>query len=64
MSPIDESLGPGLLGFIVTFALAAVCILLFRSMNLHLRKVRHRGASGAIDGEADGDVVADEGGNR
>jgi hypothetical protein len=63
MSPIDESLGPGLLGFIVTFALAAACIVLFRSMNAHLRKVRHRAASGSVDGQADGDVVADEGGN-
>jgi hypothetical protein len=63
MSPIDESLGPGLLGFIVTFALALACIVLFRSMTGHLRKVTHRAASGAVDGQADGDVVADEGGN-
>ncbi len=64
MSPIDESLGPGFVGFVVTFALAVACILLFRSMSKHLRKVRHDAASGAVDGEADGDVVADEGGNR
>ena len=64
MSPIDGSLGPGFLGFIVTFALAAACIILFRSMTAHLRKVRHRATSGAVNGQADGDVVADEGGNR
>jgi hypothetical protein len=63
MSPIDESLGPGLLGLIVAFALAVACIVLLRSMNVHLRKVRHRAASGAVDSQADGDVVADEGGN-
>jgi hypothetical protein len=51
-------------GFVVTFALAVACILLFRSMSTHLRGVRHREASGAIDGEADGNVVADERGDR
>jgi hypothetical protein len=64
MSPIDQSLGPGFLGFIVTFALTVACILLFRSMARHLRKVRHQAASGAVDGEADGDVVAHERGDR
>ncbi len=44
MSPIDQSSGPGFLGFVVTFALAAACILLFRSMSKHLRKVRHQAA--------------------
>jgi hypothetical protein len=64
MSPIDQSLGPGFVGFVVTFALAVACILLFRSMSKHLRKVRHHGASGAIDGETDGNVVTDERGDR
>jgi hypothetical protein len=63
MSPIDESLGPGFLGFVITFALAVACIVLFRSMSKHLRKVRHQSASGAVDGQAHGDVVTDEGGN-
>jgi len=64
MGPIDQSLGPGFLGFIITFALAVASILLFRSMAKHLRKVRHQAASGAVDGEADGHVVADERGDR
>jgi hypothetical protein len=64
MSPIDQTLGPGFVGFVVTFALAVACILLFRSMSKHLRKVRHTEASGAVDRETDGDVVADERGDR
>jgi hypothetical protein len=64
MSPIDQNLGPGFVGFLVTFALAVACIILFRSMNKHLRKVRHGRESGAVDGEADGDVVAHERGDR
>ena len=64
MSPIDQSLGPGFVGFVVTFALAVACILLFRSMSKHLRKVRHHASSGAIDRQADGNVVTDERGDR
>ena len=64
MGPIDQSLGPGFLGFVVTFALTGACILLFRSLTRHLRKVRHQAASGAVDGETHGDEVADEGRNR
>jgi hypothetical protein len=64
MSPIDQSLGPGFVGFVVTFALTVACILLFRSMSKHLRKVRHDARSGAIDGEADGNVVTNERGDR
>lgn len=64
MSPIDQNLGPGFVGFVVTFALAVACILLFRSMTKHLRGVRHREDLGAVDREADGDVVADERGDR
>lgn len=40
MTEIDQSIGPGFLGFVVTFALAAACVLLFRSLTRHLRKVR------------------------
>lgn len=32
----------GLVGFIVLFALAVACWLLYRSMNTHLRRVRYR----------------------
>lgn len=32
---------PGVIGFIVTFALALVCWLLFRSLTTHLRRVSH-----------------------
>lgn len=58
MGAIDQSTGPGFIGFVVTFALAVVCILLFRSMTKHLRKVRRDQSSGAVDGKGGGDEVA------
>ena len=39
--PPDDKVSPGLLGFLVTFALVLVTILLMRSMVGHLRKVRY-----------------------
>lgn len=40
MTEIDQSIGPGFLGFVVTFALAIACVILFRSLTRHLRKVK------------------------
>ena len=39
--PPDDQVSPGLLGFLVTFALVLVTIVLIRSMVGHLRKVRY-----------------------
>ena len=61
MTNIDQSIGPGFLGFVVLFALALACWLLFRSLTKHVRKVkRDEERLAAVDGEAGGDVVADE----
>lgn len=61
MTNIDQSIGPGFLGFLVLFALALACWFLFRSMTKHVRKVkRDEAALAAVDREAGGDVVAGE----
>lgn len=61
MTPIDQSIGPGFVGFLATFALTLMVILLMRSLTGHLRKVRRdERALAAVDGDAGGDVVADE----
>lgn len=39
--PPDDKVSPGLLGFLVTFALVLATVLLMRSMVGHLRKVRY-----------------------
>ena len=38
---IDQSIGPGLGGFLVTFFMAVALVILLRSMVKHLRKVRY-----------------------
>ena len=73
MTVIDQTIGPGLPGFLVTFALAAAAWLLFRSLTKHVRKVNHNAAdlgtgkagaankpSGVVDGDARGDEGADK----
>ena len=54
--------GPGFLAFVVTFALVAGGVLLFRSLSAHLRKVRtHPPASNVVeDDDGTRDEVADE----
>ena len=69
MTVIDQTIGPGLPGFLVTFALAAAAWLLFRSLTKHVRKVNHRAANpGAGEGPAadngSGVVDRDGGGNE
>jgi len=39
--PPDDTVGPGLGGFLVIFALALATVVLIRSMVGHLRKVRY-----------------------
>jgi hypothetical protein len=39
--PPDDKVSPGLLGFLVTFAVVLATVLLIRSMVGHLRKVRY-----------------------
>ncbi len=51
--PDPTTVGPGLLGFIVLFLFAVACVLLFRSMVGHLRKVRY-----SPDPAKDGDLDA------
>lgn len=79
MSPDYYTIGPGWAAFVATFVLAVAVILLARSLNKHLRKVRleaagraqaaaahpERPASGlsAEDRDGGGDVVARETGD-
>lgn len=46
-----EDVSPGLLGFLVIFAVALACIPLFRSMTSKLRRVDHRAR---LEAEAEG----------
>ncbi len=39
--PDPAQVGPGFLGFVVLFLLALVCVLLFRSMVAHVRRVNY-----------------------
>jgi hypothetical protein len=48
--PADSTVGPGVGGFLVIFALAVATVLLIRSMVGHLRKVRY--GPGPPDGAA------------
>ena len=78
MSPNYYDIGPGWAAFVATFSLTVVVILLFRSLNKHLRKVRLEAAknaeaaadaarpasgSGVEDRDGGGDVVAREAGD-
>lgn len=58
-----EDVSPGLLGFLVIFAVALACIPLFRSMTSKLRRVDHRARLEAeVEGEAsDHHAVEDPG---
>jgi len=72
-------IGPGWAAFVATFLLTVAVILLFRSLNKHLRKLRLKAASAADartnvvttkgsvlsveDGDRRGDVVAGETGD-
>ncbi len=66
MTVIDQTIGPGLPGFLVTFALVVAAWLLFRSLTKHLRKVNHSAdpaaqkKSGVVDGDARGNESADK----
>ncbi len=75
MSPNYYDIGPGWAAFVATFALTVVVIVLFRSLNKHLRKVRLEAAKnaeaaanaarpesgpGIEDRDGGGDVVARE----
>ncbi len=55
----DFTGGPGLLAFIATFSMVALTILLFRSLNKHLRKVRTNPPEGPEVTAVDGSTVAD-----
>lgn len=56
--PLSEQASPGVLGFLVTFAVAVAAILLALSLTRHLRIVDRRAAQRARD-EEDG-ALADE----
>jgi hypothetical protein len=61
LDPYDVS--PGLIGFLVVFAIVLACIPLFRSMTGKLRKVEHRART--LDaGAAAGDPAAGGGDDR
>lgn len=47
MDPKYYEIGPGWAAFVATFALTLAVIVLFRSLNKHLRKVRLEAASRA-----------------
>ncbi|GAB4086767.1 hypothetical protein GCM10028784_33970 [Myceligenerans cantabricum] len=40
---------PGLTGFLVTFAVAIACVLLFLSLSRHLRRTRHNAREQGLD---------------
>lgn len=77
MDPNYYDIGPGWAAFVATFALTIAVIVLFRSLNKHLRKVRLEAAarvetakpSGPTSGlsvedrDGGGDVVAREAGD-
>jgi hypothetical protein len=50
--PDPNSVSPGLVGFLVIFALAVVVWLLLRNMTGHLRRMRFREEQARRDGEA------------
>ena len=50
--------GPGVVGFLVTFALVVACIPLFLSMTRKIRGVRYRDEQASAEGPADGDAGA------
>ena len=56
--PPADITSPGIVGFIFTFGLALVCVLLFLSLTRHLRKVNRRAA---LLAEQDGTDDAPEG---
>lgn len=53
----ERSISPGVLGFLVTFAVVLACIPLFRSMTGKIRGVQYRAGLGADAGSGD-DVSA------
>jgi hypothetical protein len=59
--PPDDSVGPGVGGFLVIFGLAIATLLLIRSMVGHLRKVRYGPGPDAGESESsDGGGPTDE----
>jgi hypothetical protein len=60
--PAAEVTSPGLTGFLVTFALALACVLLFLSLTKQLRTVSHRAASlGPVEDVPTGGPATDRG---
>ena len=53
-APAPASSGPGIVGFLVTFALVVACIPLFLSMTRKIRGVRYRSGADAPEGSAAG----------
>lgn len=52
VAAVDVS--PGVLGFLITFAVVLAAVVLFRSMTSKVRGVQRRGESaGPVDGDAD-----------
>ncbi len=56
--PDPDSVSPGLVGFLATFSLVAVCLLLFVSLARRLRRMQYRAehedpAGDAVDGRSD-----------
>ena len=60
-SPGADQVGPGIEGFLVTFALAVATLVLVRSMVAHLRKVRYSTPPGEPDQKAGPDEPAEPG---
>lgn len=60
--PDPDSVSPGLVGFLATFSLVAVCLLLFVSLVRRLRRMQYRAehedqAGDAVDGGPSDDAV-------
>ena len=56
-APDPSSVSPGLIGFLATFGLVVVCLLLFASMAGRLRRMRYRAEH---EGSADEEPVDEE----
>ena len=51
--PPDSEIGPGIVGFVATFAIAVALVLLVRDMNRRVQRLRYRGEASHQEPEGD-----------
>ena len=52
--PADELIGPGIIGFLVTFGVAVALVFLVRDMNRRIQRLRYGRGDTDAPGDADG----------